>query len=1236
MDAKGALIRLALGTMMAATLWVGGPAMTVAAQEFGEWRTAEGSAATAPGTAPAGEESMQPVYQGTQQVVSFFGRELEAAMSQTIALVGNLARGKVGQADKFALAFRSKERYPVTISPLTHTVGFTKEEIQYLTKRGSWVTVRESGRGERVVLAAIHSPGNNAIVSVAIPLAKFTSSIDPFRVGQDGRLFVIDGAGNVLNNPGRRLNVDRDALLKMLGGDDLGTLETRSSIISFSKVPAADWYTMIEVPKAEARSGLVFPSDTQMRMGVQLEPPTEVVRVHNWSELAIPGLATLLLLGLGGAFAPMLLKRRRPRKNKGKPILGGDQPTFDLDNFDNPPEKPLLNLDRDKLGKASKNWASDELAIAEPKGDLASATRMKMVMRQQARDQERMLQQLQHSLELTISETRDQIHEVMNAHQGKIKALSTALEQTRNNLLYKADGEALAALVDDLKTKLFQAEADQRQASVGVEKRLSSLSRKVTEMESNLGKSVSDLQDKLSDDLIGRQESLGRAMESLETKTRESQRQVSHDAAAAKLSAAQAAEQAASLEAEFQELKTKASLDIEDTRRQAASDVGSVRAQIAQMDDLRAELKDCVARFQSSQIDWEENARTLSRRVNDEMASLQQRIFDREGDTEKLRILVDQAIGHVSKAREDFDIRRERLERDLDTLKGKLYLSEEEIERFKADALRRLEELAASSDGHAEHLAGLDGRLEDMHETLDGRIGMAHVQMDQQLGEMRQAIDGQGVKLDEASRAAAQERSRLLEDLERRFAAHVAETERRTSEAIAEALASSMAAVARVDAARADGEAALKAEVVSAFEKAEDVAGRAERARARLEDKLLDDQKALEDRLTAQQRLALDRFGELQAELQVGHDAFRNELQAGRERDDKRIEEFEEKIARIEVREAQERTRLEDQLKGDFQALHQDLAGRHLALREELVAAQEVFQADVRDEWLAGRQEDVDKAREEAAWARSQEAQTRESALDSIREVVGALGQEVRQQADSHRQSVAAELATYREHQTQHQAHLEQALGELARKVAADLGASKEREDSLTNRVSSVEAQVAVGLESLHTQLMQEAATAQEILRRLDSRLTELTESSALRFEDLAGKSEQLVASAIAALPDHPEVIGLHREVEQLHQDAYRGREDLEQLRELIERNMRELGEQHTEHYSKLASLVQLLLKLYQNSRETDERVSKVLSTQQHKVEGLHQEVLAIRSMVITKPGPLAAPPAGGAPMPLL
>ena len=63
---------------------------------------------------------------------------------------------------------------------------------------------------------------------------------------------------------------------------------------------------------------------------------------------------------------------------------------------------------------------------------------------------------------------------------------------------------------------------------------------------------------------------------------------------------------------------------------------------------------------------------------------------------------------------------------------------------------------------------------------------------------------------------------------------------------------------------------------------------------------------------------------------------------------------------------------------------------------------------------------------------------------------------------------------------------------------------------------------------------------------------------------------------------------------------------------------------------------MELLLKLFQNSRETDERVSKVLSTQQHKVEGLHQEVLAIRSMVITKPGPLAAPPAGGAPMPLL
>lgn len=1221
MNVEGALIRLALGTMTAATLWVGGPWQVADAQDLGEWRMAEGPAATAPGAgasagAPA-DESMQPIYQGTQQVVAFFGRELDAALSQAVTLIQNLARGKVGLKDRYALVWSAKEQYPIAISPLTQTVGFTKEEIQYLTRQGTWVTVREAGR-ERVVLLAVHSPGSNAILSVAIPLAKFSSSLDPFRVGQDGRIFVIDAAGNVLNNPGRRLNVDRDALLKMLG-DELGTLETRSSILSFSKIPSADWYTLIELPKAEAQGGVVFPSDSQMRMSLQLEPPREVVRVHDWAEMAMPGLAALLLLGLGGALAPWLLKRRRPgKKGKAKPVLGSEQPAFDLDNLDNPPDRPLVNVERDKLGKASKSWASEELAPAEPKGDLASATRIKMALRQQARDQERMLQQLQHSLELTISETRDQIHEVLNAHQGKIKALTAALEQTRNNLLYRADGEALAALVDDLKTKLFQAEADQRQAAVGVEKRLSSLSRKVSDLESTLGKSVAELQEKLSDDLLGRQEAISRAMENLENKTRETQRQLTHDSAAAKLSAAQAAEQAAALEAEFQELKTRAALDIEDARRQAAAEIAAVRAQIAQMDDLRAELKDCVARFQSTQVEWEENARTLSRRVNEEMAALQQRIFDREGDVEKLRILVDQAIGHVNKAREDFEIRRERLERDLDTLKGKLYLGEEEIEKFKAEAIRRLDELAAASEGHAEQLA-----------TLDGRVGLAQMQTTQQLGEMRQTLD-------ESAREFAEERQRLLEDFERRFAAHVAETERRTGEAIAEALASAMAAVARVDAARADGEASLKAEIVSAFEKAEEVAARAERARARLEDKLLDDQRSLEERLMAQQRQALDRLGELQADLQLGQEAFRNELQAARERDEKRLEAFEEKIARIEVREAQERTRLEDQLKGDFQALHQDLAGRHLALREELVAAQEVFQADMREEWLAGRQEDMARVREEAAWARSQEAQTREAALESIREVIAALGQDLRQQADSHRQMVAAELASYREAQQQHQSHLEQALGELARRVAADLGAAREREEGLGDRLSRVEQQVATGLESLHTQLMQEAATAQEIIRRLDSRLAELTEKTAARFEDLAQKSEHLVASAIAALPDHPEIIGLHREVEHLHQEAYRGREDLDGLRELIERNLRELGERNNEQYTKLTSLVQMLLKLYQNARETDERVTKVLSSQQHKVEGLHQEVLAIRSMVITRPGPLAAPPAGGAPTPLL
>ncbi|MBM3275677.1 MAG: hypothetical protein FJZ00_11025, partial [Candidatus Sericytochromatia bacterium] len=283
---------------MAATLWVGGPAMPTQAQAYGEWQAAQNAAApAAPAPAGSGEDAMQPIYQGTQQVVTFFGRELDSALGQMVALVQNLARNKLSASDKYALSWTAKERYPVAITPLTQTVGFTKDEIQYLTKHGTWITVREAGK-ERVILGAVHSPGSNAIVSVAVPLAKFASALDAFRVGRDGRTFLIDTAGNVLNNPGRRFGVDRDALLKMLG-DDLGTLETRSSIISFSKIPSADWYVLLETPKADARDGLVFPSDQQLRMSLALEAPVEVVKIRDWLQVGMPALAVLLFLGLG-------------------------------------------------------------------------------------------------------------------------------------------------------------------------------------------------------------------------------------------------------------------------------------------------------------------------------------------------------------------------------------------------------------------------------------------------------------------------------------------------------------------------------------------------------------------------------------------------------------------------------------------------------------------------------------------------------------------------------------------------------------------------------------------------------------------------------------------------------------------------------------------------------------------------------------------------------------------------
>lgn len=1071
---RRAFAPLAMGALLAATIGVAAAqasawpariasAGAVSGRAQAASTSADPGAATAPDANPSA--AMQAAYLGTQDVASVYAKALGAATSQMVTLLKGLSSTSLNPGDRYDLVWSSRRKYPMTVSPSAAS-GFSPIELAQLARGGPAIFVRDGSAGH-VVVGAYYDSKDRVIASVQLPLSVFTGPLDSFRVGRQGRCFLIDATGNVLNAPdGQTLDVDRKALLPMLTGD-VGTLETRSYVLSFAHVAIPGWYVVVQLPKTEASAGVTFPSDPELRMELPLDPPRAIERHWDLGPLLKP------LAAAGGlalvAWLIVVLRRRRRQpaaEPEGDALTSGlDSDPFDLASLESGPDR-LMPLEGDNLGKVAKRWTTgvEEIPIT---GDTpqAVASRVQTALRTQSRDQERMLQQLQHSLELTIGDTRDQVHEVLMAHQGKLKAIATALEQTRSELANRPDPVALAAVVDDLKSKLYDNESESRTTMSGVEKRLSTLTRKFSDLEDTLAKAVLDLQGRVSEDLFGRQEEINRAMEALEVRTRDVLRQVSNDAANSKIEGSKAAELAATLEASFVDLKTRLSGDIEELRKQASSDVSGVRAQVAAMEDLRAELKDMITRFSAGQAEWEEIGRQLSRKVNEELASMGQRIFDREGDVEKLRLLMEQAVDRVNRQGEELESKRQWLERDMDNLKGKLFLQQESVDKVERGTEARFTELYAAVQAQADKFL----RFEELGDTLEVAA--------------RRAIDG----------------------IEGRFSAHIAETERRTKDAIYEALQNTVSKMAQLDAVREHGEEQMRREMA-------------------------------------------DLEGRVKAILSESETRTRDL----RELAESKAAEMEDKVYRAEVRIAQERAGLEDRL-------------------VERLNAQ--------------RERDLATLREEIAWQRYQEAETRQQGLEGIRaEIKGDL------------ESIRV-----------HQANLEHAIGEMARRMAAELSSAHDRDQAVATKL----VELAQGLEAVRQQVGYEAAA----------------------LADLTGRTEQLVASALAALPDHPELIGLHRDIEQLTQEAYRSREDSEQLRDRVEDSLRHIAEQHSEQYSKVTGLMQVLLKLYESAKASDEKVSQVLSSHASKVEGLHQEILAIRSMVVARPQGAAQT---GSPIPLL
>ncbi|MBU6428114.1 MAG: hypothetical protein KGR26_03815, partial [Cyanobacteria bacterium REEB65] len=747
----------------------------------GALRATDSLAAVAPASA-APDDAMQAIYQGTQRISQTYALAVDAAMSDVTSLLQRLDQQAPLPGDRYDLVWSAHERYPVTISAASAIVGWRAQDLAQLTRQGTLTALEDIG-GDREVLAAAYDARDATVAAVRIPLAKYTGPLQGFQVGRSGVVYLVDGQAHALNSPQNRdLNIDPGALAAMLTGN-LGTLETHREILSFAKIQSTGWYVLTELTRKQADLGVGFPTDSQLAMALPLDPPQQIVHLRTFADLAMPvesgaGAVAIVLLGW------FLWSRRRRRELA--PAQSGYEPPS--------PGPAVTQAEAPPAERLERPWH----ALADPDR----------------------LATLSPQLEIALVEIRDQIYDVLDAQQAKLKTLGSGLEQTRSQVLLKADGETLAAQLDEAKDKVFALEAESRAVIAGIDKRLSALTRKAAEIEATLGRAVNELQDKLSEDLFGRQDDLNRTMEALEARTREVQRQVGNDSANAKLEAAKAAETAAALDAEFQDLRGRLVGEIEDLRKQTLSDIAAVRGQVATLDEVRDELRDALSRFASGQAEWEELGRQLSRKIHEELAAMHQRIFDREGDVEKVRLVLDQAVTQVNRQAEASELGRQRLEREFDILKGKVFLGAEEFARLQQDSRVKFDELATAVASFADVQAKLEAHVQALQRWQSDAIGT------------------------------------FVTDLEGRFAAHVALTERRSSEALA----------------------------------------------------------ALEGRFAQELHDLQGRFRVLLADQQSSFEALQNELRHADQRDEAKVGEIADQIYRAEIRMAQDRTQLEDRI----------------------------------------------------------------------------------------------------------------------------------------------------------------------------------------------------------------------------------------------------------------------------------------------------------------------------------
>ncbi|MEB3236310.1 MAG: hypothetical protein VKO64_01635 [Candidatus Sericytochromatia bacterium] len=689
--------------LLAAGLVLAGPAEArrVRKAPATERRTSEpgeggGRTAVAQAEPSAGDPALQEAYPRVQALAVTQARLVQDVLSQTILLMQGFADGNPSEGARALLRWADKGQDSVRVVAWQSGDGIVPRALEVLTTGKPWVGSHRVA-GQARILVLVPMVERHRLVRAELAADRILAPFASARIGEEGRMVLLDAGGAPLSSvAGRPLAFGPDALLPAMAQPQ-GTFESSRAIYGLARIQPSDWAVMVEAPKAALRAGGELPDENRLRAAWPVDPPITLEaegEAFPW-RFAIGG-GLLLALGFGGWRMLGTWRRRRPEESM---VLDGDWGDVPMDPEAAP---PLAAVATDGLAEAHR-----EARREQPEEDHV----LRQAVQQQGRDHERMLGQLQQSLELTIEETRRQFHDILEVHQGRMKALAAALETTRADLAGKAEGEVMTATLEELRTRMYEAEADQRQQGAGLEKRLSAVQKRLGEMDQTLGRAVDDLKDKLSDDLLGRQEALARDMEMLEGKTRDTLRQMAQDGAQAKLHGAQAAERAAELEGQFQQLRAKVLSEVEDVRRQAMSDLSSLRQQMHQVDLAREELKDTTVRFEATRAEWEQSGALLHQRMADELAAFQDRLFEREGQVEKLRILVEEAVSRSERLSSEAEWKRERTDKDLDLLKGKVFLAAEGLDKLGGRFEECLDDVTA-----------LHARMEQLQqETYRGR-----------------------------------------------------------------------------------------------------------------------------------------------------------------------------------------------------------------------------------------------------------------------------------------------------------------------------------------------------------------------------------------------------------------------------------------------------------------------------------------------------------------------------------